>query len=703
MRQILQDLKNGNTLLEDIPAPQPGNGCVLIETNMSLVSAGTERMLVEFGKASLFSKARQQPEKVKMVLDKVMTDGLVPTLEAVRSKLDTPIPLGYCNVGTVLDGGDTAFKVGQRVASNGSHAEVVKVPKNLVALVPDSVSDETAAFTVIGSIALQGIRLISPSLGDSVVVTGLGLIGLLAVQILRASGCRVMGIDYDSAKCALASSFGAQVVDLSKGEDPITAAEIFSKGFGVDAVLIAASSKSNDVVHQSATMCRKRGKIVLVGVIGLELNRADFYEKELSFQVSCSYGPGRYDKNYEEMGLDYPFSFVRWTEQRNFEAVLELMAQGSIEVGELITHRYKLSDATEAYAQLDHGRALGILLQYNSTDHRTAIKSTINLKEVPKIITEPNVAFIGAGNYASRVLIPAFKGEGANLVSLVTGGGVSGVHHGKKHGFSNTSTSFDSALVDEVDTIVIVTQHNLHADQVIRGIEFGKNVYVEKPLAINLDELERVELAIADCSYAVSLMVGFNRRFAPNVQKMKSLLSRTKSPKSFIFTMNAGAIPDDHWVQNREIGGGRVIGEACHYIDLMRFLADSPIVSFSAINMGETNPSSKIEDKVIVSLSFEDGSIGAIHYFANGGKAFPKERIEVFCDEAVLQLDNFKTLRGFGWGGFSSQRLLVQNKGQKECVAAFLSSIKAGESSPIPIEEIFEVSRISIQVAESLR
>ncbi|GAA0197990.1 bi-domain-containing oxidoreductase [Kangiella japonica] len=702
MKQILQNLANGETSLVDVPCPKAKNGNVLIKTTKSLVSVGTERMLVDFGKAGWIEKARSQPDKVKMVLEKVKTDGLSATYDAVKSKLDQPLPLGYCNVGTVLDGSDTGFEVGTRVVSNGNHAEVVRVPKNLVAAIPDEVDDESASFTVLGAIAMQGIRLIKPTLGETVVVTGLGLIGLLAVQILKANGCRVLGIDFDSAKCELAKQFGAEVVDLSKGEDALVAAEAFSRGRGVDAVLITASSKSNDIMHQAATMCRKRGRIVLVGVVGLELSRADFYEKELTFQVSCSYGPGRYDEEYEDKGKDYPFAFVRWTEQRNFEAILDLMASGAVNVKPLVSHRFAIDDAKAAYEKLDDRASLGIVLDYSKTNAADLTKATVALNEQASFATSKgNVAFIGGGNYASRVLIPAFKNAGANLTSIVTSGGISAVHHGKKNGFANASTEMEQALDNNTDTVVIATQHNLHASQAIAALEKGKHVFVEKPLALNHVEIDAIEAAQQAANTMV--MVGYNRRFAPHVQKMKALLEKKAAPKTFIMTMNAGDIPADHWTQDPAVGGGRIIGEACHYIDLMRFLAGSKIKSFSAIKMGENDYVAVTEDKAIITITFEDGSVGSIHYFANGGKSFPKERVEVFCDDAVLQLDNFRKLTGFGWKGFSKMNLWSQDKGQAACSQAFINAVKAGGVSPIPQYEIFEVARVSVDIAEQLR
>ncbi|PWK50880.1 bi-domain-containing oxidoreductase [Pleionea mediterranea] len=702
MRQIFQDLKNGEMQLKEIPYPQVKCGNVNIKTTKTLVSIGTERMLVDFGKAGWIEKARSQPDKVKMVLEKAKTDGIAATYDAVKSKLDQPLPLGYCNVGTVLDGSDTGFEKGTRVVSNGNHAEVVRVPKNLVAAIPEGVDDESASFTVLGAIAMQGIRLVKPTLGETVVVTGLGLIGLLAVQILKANGCRVLGIDFDTTKCDLAKQFGAEVVDLSKGEDALAIAEAFSRGHGVDAVLITASSKSNDIMHQAATMCRKRGRIVLVGVVGLELSRADFYEKELTFQVSCSYGPGRYDEEYENKGKDYPFAFVRWTEQRNFEAVLDLMATGAIDVQPLISHRFEIDEAKAAYEKLDDRASLGILLDYSKSNKVEITSSTVSLNESTDFTERKgNVAFIGGGNYASRVLIPAFKKAGANLTTIVTSGGISAVHHGKKNGFSNATTEIEHALDARTDTVVIATQHNLHASQAIAALEKSKHVFVEKPLALNHEEIDAIEAAQKKANTMV--MVGYNRRFAPQVQKMKQLLDKKAAPKTFIMTMNAGDIPSDHWTQDPAVGGGRIIGEACHYIDLMRFFVGYKITSFNAVSMGNNDYVKVTEDKAIITLAFEDGSVGSIHYFSNGGKSFPKERIEVFCDNGVLQLDNFRKLTGFGWKGFNKLNLWSQDKGQANCSEAFMEAVRHGTQSPIPQDEIFEVARISVDIAEQLR
>ncbi|MDK1312581.1 bi-domain-containing oxidoreductase [Pseudoalteromonas ardens] len=710
MKQILQDMAKGGSSIVEAPAPKATKNHVVINTTTTLISAGTERMLVDFGKANLIDKARSQPDKVKMVLEKVQTDGLATTIDAVKSKLAQPLPLGYCNVGVVAESGRGAeqFKLGDRVISNGPHADVVRVPKNLVAKIPDNVTDEEAAFTVVASIGLQGIRLANPTMGESFVVTGVGLIGLLTVQMLRAQGCRVLAIDFDQAKLDMAKEFGAEICNPGLGEDPVAAGLAFSRGNGIDGVIITASTKSNDPVTQAARMSRKRGRIILVGVTGLELSRADFYEKELTFQVSCSYGPGRYDPNYEEKGNDYPLPFVRWTEQRNFEAILDMMSGGQLNVKPLITHRILFENATEAYDLLTSDKsALGILLQYGSpAESRHTSKVTLN-SEVVFQPGEPVVGFVGAGNYASRVLIPAFKNAGAQLHSISTSGGINGVIHGDHAGFKEATTDTD-ALIDsnEVNTVAIVTRHNSHAHFVTQSLDAGKNVFVEKPLAITHEELEEVKSAYEKASQTANppkLMVGFNRRFAPQIQKIKSLIKPIKGPKSFIMTMNAGSIPSDHWTQDITVGGGRIIGEACHFVDLMRFLAGSEIVSVQARRMGDSDAVDITEDKAAIILGFADGSFGTIHYYANGAASFPKERIEVFADGKVLQLDNFVKLKGFGFKGFKKMNLWKQDKGQNLCSQLFLDSIREGTAAPIDINEIFEVAKISIDIAEQLR
>lgn len=711
MKQVLQNMANGGTTLVEAPAPQCSRSHLLIQTSTSLISAGTERMLVGFGKASYLDKARQQPDKVKMVLEKVATDGLMTTIEAVQSKLAQPIPLGYCNVGVVTEVGTgvDGFQPGNRVVSNGPHADVVKVPVNLCARIPNEVDDEAAAFVVVASVGLQGIRLAQPSLGEAFVVTGAGLIGLLTVQLLRAQGCRVLAIDFDESKLALARQFGAQTCNPGAGEDPVAAGMAFSRGQGVDGVIITASTSSSDPVTQAARMCRKRGRIVLVGVTGLELNRADFYEKELSFQVSCSYGPGRYDPSYEEKGQDYPLGFVRWTEQRNFEAVLDMLASGQLDVKPLITHRFAFEDAPKAYEALTMDKTgLGMLLQYTSPAPQRMVRQVTLKPNANFSVQRPVMGFIGAGNYASRMLIPAFKAAGAQFHTIVTAGGINGVIHGEKAGFAEASTDMSALLANTaINTVAIVTRHDTHSRFVAQALQAGKHVFVEKPLAIDQDGLDAVRAAYDAAQTrhpqeGAQVMVGFNRRFSPQVQKMKALLVPVTEPKSFIMTMNAGAIPPNHWTQDNAVGGGRIIGEACHFIDLMRFLAGSPIVSIQARRMGDAPGVAVTEDKASITLGFEDGSFGTILYLANGAASFPKERVEVFTAGRVLQLDNFRKLKGYGWPGFSKMNLWKQDKGQNACAEAFLQAVEKGVPA-ISVDEIFEVARVTIEVAELLR
>ena len=703
MKQIMQDLANGRTTLVDAPAPQAAAEHLLIDTVVSLISTGTERMLVEFGKSGLLAKARAQPDKVVQVLEKAKTEGVMTTLDVVRSKLAQPISLGYCNVGVIRESRAEGFQAGDRVVSNGPHADVVSAPRNLCAKIPPTVSDEVASFTVVASIGLQGIRLAKPTLGENFVVTGVGLIGLLTVQLLRAQGCRVLAIDFDQAKLELARSFGAEICNPGAGEDPVAAGMAFSRGAGVDGVIITASTKSSDPLTQAARMSRKRGRIILVGVIGLELNRVDFYEKELTFQVSCSYGPGRYDSSYENRGHDYPLGFVRWTEQRNFVAILDLMANGQLDVTSLITHRQPFEQATAAYNTLTTDKsALGILLTYGHAVEPRHVRSVA----LPATAAVPKgkavLGFVGAGNYASRMLIPAFKSARTTLHTIASAGGTNGVVHGRRAGFVYATSDTDALWSsDEINTVAIVTRHNSHADFTVKALNAGKHVFVEKPLALTLEELEQVQAA--HTASACHLMVGFNRRFSPLVQKMKRLLNNVSEPKTFIMVMNAGAIAADHWTQDLLIGGGRIIGEACHYIDLMRHLAGAPIVSVQVRRIGRNDPIMITEDKATIVLGFADGSFGTIHYVANGGSAFPKERIEVFVAGRTLQLDNFIKLKGFNWPGFKKQGLWRQDKGQNACVVAFLKMIETGAPPPIPTNELFEVARITIQAATLLR
>lgn len=712
MKQVLQSLETGVTEVVDVPASRLRAGHLLIHTRASIVSAGTERMLVNFGKANLIDKARQQPEKVRQVVSKVRTDGLVPTLEAVRSKLSQPTALGYSGAGVVIAVGHgvEGFSVGDRVVSNGPHAGIVSVPSNLCAKIPHrdpEIPFEEAAFTVLASIGLQGVRLVAPTLGEVVVVTGLGLIGLLTIQLLRAQGCKVLGIDFDAQRLALARSFGAKTVNLSADQDPVAAAHDLSRGRGVDAVIITASTKSSEPVHQAATMCRKRGRIVLVGVTGLELSRADFYEKELSFQVSCSYGPGRYDPDYEERGHDYPFGFVRWTEGRNFEAVLNLMAEERLDVKPLISHRFTIEEAAHAYELISEGSpSLGVVLTYADVPELETSPTRSVLVHSP--LTRPAnklvVGVIGAGNFTTRALLPVLKKADVTLKAIASSGGLGSFTAARKFGFAEATTDTESVFADpEINTVFITTRHDSHVPMTLQALAHGKHVFVEKPLAITREQLAELE----QCYYELRsegreplLGIGFNRRFAPHIIKMKSLLSSVQEPKSMVITVNAGAVPDDHWVQDAERGGGRIIGEACHFVDLLRHLAGAPITRVQAMQV-ESQAMRITEDKMSFTLGFADGSIGTVHYFANGHSSFPKERIEVFTAERVLVLDNFRKLEGYGWPNFRAQRLWSQDKGHLASTEAFLAAASKGEPAPIPFEEILEVTKAVFDVRDA--
>ncbi|MDR2512886.1 MAG: bi-domain-containing oxidoreductase [Puniceicoccales bacterium] len=703
MRQILQNLGSGETILAEVPAPGVRSGCLLVETEFSLVSLGTEKMLVDFARSGWLTKASKQPEKVKQVLQKVKTDGLFPTLEAVRTKLDEPIALGYCNAGRVVavGAGVQGYNVGDRVASNGPHAELVCVPENLCAKIPETVTSSDAAFTILASIALQGIRLLNPTLSERIAVTGLGLIGLVAVQLLQANGCRVLGIDIDPEKCALAREFGAETVNLSVGEDPLAIAKEWTKGQGVDGVLITASTPSSEPVSQAARMCRKRGRIVLVGVAGLALKRAEFYEKELSFQVSCSYGPGRYDDVYEQEGNDYPLGFVRWTEQRNFTAILDLLAAQKLNLSRLISHRFDFDKSLEAYSVVATGKAMGILLAYASTGEakfsRTKMLFSKAEARSENGVCPVVVGFLGAGNFTGRILLPTLHKLPVHLHTIVSNGGVAGTHLAKKFGFLASSTDPESVLSEEaINLVFVTTRHNAHARQVIAALGAGKHVFVEKPLCLTLDELKEIQ-AVAEARPKQLLMLGFNRRFSPHIQTLKRELTAMRGPKSFVFTANAGAIPESHWTQNLMLGGGRIVGEACHYLDLLRHLVGAPVAKASIHYLG--GEEGRTRDTATIQLMFCDGSIGTVHYFANGDKGFPKETLQVFAAGKIFTVDNFRKTLGFGTRKHKLCSGWQQDKGHAAELVALMEAVATGNPSPVPLDEIIEISRLSILLA----
>ena len=568
MKQIFQSLKTGKTLLEEIPAPNVSTGSVLIKTNHSLVSLGTERMLVEFGRASLVEKSRQQPEKVAQVLDKIKSEGLLPTLDAVFNKIGVPIPLGYCNVGEVVGFGSgvSGFTMGDRVVSNGPHAELVTVPKNLVAKIPESVTNEDATFTVIGSIGLQGIRLLKPQLGETIVVYGLGLIGLIICQLLKANGCLVIGIDLDQSKCDLAKEWGVKVLN-SKIDDPVKAVMDQTHSYGADGVIITASTKSNEVITQSAQMSRKRGRILLVGVVGLNINRSDFYEKELSFQVSCSYGPGRYDDQYENKGIDYPLPYVRWTEKRNFQAILEAIKNGNLKLDKLISEKVDLKNYNKIYDNIDSTDSIASIIVYPSDQKKHSDSKTIVIKNTDFESKKGIVGIIGAGNFTNAMVLPSLKSCGAKLKMIASASGASGTQCAKKYGISQSTTDYRAILEDdEIDTVFITTRHGSHSKLIIESLNSGKNTFVEKPLALNIEQLNQIVDSFEEQqkkSNAPILTVGFNRRFSPHIIKIKDSIGESQSPINIIANMNAGFISSTHWVHDLESGGGRII-EVCH-------------------------------------------------------------------------------------------------------------------------------------------
>lgn len=699
MKQIIQDMKSGQTILEEVPVPQVKTGYVLIKTARSLVSLGTERMLVEFGKSNLIDKARQQPDKVKQVLDKIKTDGLMPTLEAVFNKLGQPLPLGYCNAGRVIavGGGVTEFKVGDRVASNGSHAEFVCVPKNLVAKVPDNVTDEEASFTVIGSIGLQGIRLLNPQLGETIVVTGLGLIGLIAAQLLKANGCRVIGIDFDEEKVELARSKGIIAINPAKGTDPVKFVQEETNLHGADGVLITASAKTDEVIHQAAEMSRKRGRIVLVGVIGLNIRRDDFYKKELTFQVSCSYGPGRYDEDYENKGMDYPLPFVRWTEKRNFEAILQAISMGNLDVKLLITEIADLKDYEEIYGNMRKHGSIASILKYSEDSQPETV---VEVSSGGFSSSRGQIGIIGAGNFTSATMLPALSKAHANIQYIASAQGLSAKVLAKKVHAAKATSDYKEILADnEVDLVMITTRHNLHAPMVLDALRAKKHVFVEKPLCLNRQELDEIIQAYKEAQPSgITLTVGFNRRFSPFAVKMKQLMGR--GVKNIVATMNAGFIPPEVWVHDLKVGGGRILGEACHFIDLCSYLTDSKVVAVCMNAMGE-NPEENTDNASIL-LRYEDGSNAVINYFANGSKAYSKERIEVYSQEKTLVLDNWRELRGYGCKGFRRMKERM-DKGHNAQFALLNERIVKGGEALIPFDSIVNTTLASFACIDSLK
>jgi predicted dehydrogenase/threonine dehydrogenase-like Zn-dependent dehydrogenase len=694
LKQIIQSFKTGETILEDVPAPKVRPGYVLIKTTRSLVSLGTERMLVEFGRANLLQKARQQPDKVKQVLGKIKTEGLKPTMQAVFNKLEQPLPLGYCNAGRVIAVGEGVheFSIDDRVASNGHHAEYVCVPKNLVAHIPDNVTDEQATFTVIGSIGLQGIRLCNPTLGETIVVVGLGLIGLITAELLLANGCRVIGIDLDPNKINIARSKGIIAINPGEGTDTVKTVMDLTENVGADGVVITASAKTDEIIAQTAKMSRKRGRIILVGVIGLNISRADFYEKELTFQVSCSYGPGRYDDNYEKAGRDYPLPFVRWTEQRNFKAVLDMISMGRVEVNSLITERVALTDFGNIYNNIGNKDAIASILEYPEVSNPA---DTIKITDGVFAQGKGGIGIIGAGNYTGMTMLPALSTIGAPLYSIASASGVTSTALAKKYKIGKSTTDYHSILNDPtIDLVMITTRSNEHARMVVEGLKAGKHVFVEKPLSIDREGLDNVLSAYDGTK---TLTVGFNRRFSPHMVQIKKVVG--DAPMNVIATMNAGAIPANVWVHDMKVGGGRIIGEACHYMDLITYLTGSRIKAVCMNALG-VNPEANTDNASIL-LQYENGSTGVINYFANGSKDYSKERVEVYSLERTLISDNFQTTTGYGTKNFSKLKTTM-DKGHAAQFKLLSDRVRNGGGALIPFDEIVNTTLASLAAIESL-
>jgi predicted dehydrogenase/threonine dehydrogenase-like Zn-dependent dehydrogenase len=710
MKQVIQNLRSGKTSLVDVPIPKPGSGTALIQTAASLVSIGTERTLVEFAGKSLLGKARSRPDLVRQTLEKLQRDGLINTLEAVTNRLDQPLLLGYSSAGYVIAIGEGTrkVKVGDRVACAGGgyavHAEYAVVPENLITPLPDSVGFEAGAFTTLGAIALHGFHLAQVQVGEHVAVIGLGLLGQLAIQLAMAGGCKVFGVDLEADRVNLARKFGAESALRPEAAE---VANLITKGRGFDAVLICADTSSNDPIQFAGEIARDRGKVVAVGAVGLEIPRNLYFQKELSLTVSRSYGPGRYDPFYEEKGQDYPIGYVRWTEGRNLAAIVDFMESGRLDVQPLITHRFPIEQASEAYdliTEPEGSSPLGVIISYPEA---VIIEGDLSRKIIfPEVVVQTSrqvqLGVLGAGNFATAVMLPAMKKvKGVDFIGIATATGFKGEHAAKRYGFKYATTEESQIYQDEaVNTIAILTRHHLHAQQVVAGLKSKKHVFCEKPLALNRDELEQIAEVLQASDYL--LMVGFNRRFAPASKMLKTFLSPLKDPLFMHYRVNAGTIPSSHWVQDPVQGGGRIIGEACHFIDFLTFLSDSLPLSVKTVGLPEEDHA--CEDNVHITITFKDGSQGAISYLSNGDRAFPKERLEVFRGGHVAVLDDFRTLKMIAQGKTRTWRSRwKQDKGHMAEWEAFSDAIQKGGDPPIPYSHLISVTMTSFIAVESLR
>lgn len=722
MKQLLQNIRSGATEVEDVPVPSPKPGTALVQTGASLVSAGTERMVVEFAEKSLLGKARSRPDLVRQVIDKARREGLLSTIGAVFNRLEQPMPLGYSSAGTIVTLGEglQGFQVGQRVACAGGgyavHAEYNVVPQNLLSALPDGVDFESAAFTTLGAIAMHGYRLAETQIGERVAVIGLGLLGLLAAGIARAAGCMVLGIDLDPGRVALARQMGIKGVLRDQAEETAGA---LTRGKGMDAVLICADTPSADPVELAGAIARDRGKVVAVGSVGLKLPRKVYYEKELSFINSRSYGPGRYDPTYEQEGQDYPIGYVRWTEGRNMEAFVELLASSRLDVKPLITHRFPIERAPEAY-ELITGKAkepfLGVILTYPG-----ASESSISLSSAPASriiqyevreagqVSSVKLGVLGAGNFASAVMLPVLKKmTGIEMLGVASASGVSAAQAARRFGFRYATSQESDVLSDpSINTVAILTRHHLHASQVISALDAGKNVFCEKPLALTREELEDIAATLVRINEKQDevvplLMVGFNRRFSPMAKKLQAFLADRHEPLVAHYRVNAGYIPPTHWVQDPAQGGGRIIGEGCHFVDFLTYLVGAPPVSVVGQAMSDNGHYQG--DNVVLTFTFADGSVGTLTYLANGDKAFPKERMEVFAEGRVAVLDDFRALEMVRDGKRDSYRSrLRQDKGHAGEWQALIAAISAGGPPPIPYDHIIGVTQATFAAVEALR
>ena len=700
MKQVQQSYENGEMVLLEVPGTSSGYSEALIRTESSLISAGTEKMVVDLAQKSALGKARARPDLVRQVLDKVRQEGLWSTWEKVRNKLETPIPLGYSLAGTVVEAGTNAgVAVGTRVAAGGAgvanHAEYNAVPKNLMVPIPDTVSFEDASFVTVGAIALQGVRQAAPTIGERIGVIGLGLIGQITVQILKANGCDVVGCDIDPWKLDIATVCGADQVALP--DQFVAAVKEFTADRGLDAVIITASTSSDQPIRDAGLAMRRKGRVISVGLTNLDVPRDLYYYKELDLRLSHAYGPGRHDPQYEQQGVDYPYEYVRWTEQRNFEAFLRLIETGGVRPQKLITHRFKFEDALSAYDLMteDEERYLGIVLDYGTAPASKSLERTVSLERRATPNSDIHIGVLGAGGFAKSVLLPRLKKRkdiGRDLAASRTG--MSARHAAEKYGFARASTDYQEVLSDsEINAILVATRHNSHGRLAREAIERGKHVFVEKPLAINAKELE--ELVEAYHGSTV-LQVGFNRRFSSHAKVAREAVGGRQAVISY--RVNAGEIPTDSWIHDREIGGGRIIGEVCHFIDFASYVVDSEPVSVSCVGV----PGRRTHDDVVVTLTYENGSVATITYLAKGNPRLPKEFVEVFCDGTVVVIDNFRTTLVYSGSKKTTHRSRGQDKGFDQELDAFFASIRSGTPT-IPFASLVKTTKATFGAIDSLR